>query len=265
MILQRSLMKNDRTDPIAFSIVFNCLTGLILAVFAIANGETIPNLVPLLPGLVFMVILYAVGNVFIFKSLKLLDASEFTVIFALRSLVTMIGASIFLFEKVTVYQIIGALLVFGSIAYMNWKNRKFELSKGSFFAILASFAIGSAFVNDAFLMKDFGASTYLAIAFIAPSIVIWLTNLNKTRDIAPFLNMKFLPKLFLTTIFYALSAFSVFSAYKVGQNASQIAPLSQTSVIMIAILSYIFLKERDNVIKKIVGTILVFMGVMLLA
>lgn len=265
MILQRSLLKKENSDPIAYSIVLNSVTGLILAAFAIANHEQIPNLVPLLPGLMIMTLLYSIGTIYIYKSLKLLDASEFTVIFALRSIFTMIGASIFLLERVSIFQIFGTLFVFGGIAFINWKNRKFHFSKGTIFAIIASAAIGLAFVNDAFLMDDFNVSTYLAIAFIVPSLAIYLGNMKKTQSCLALLALRSFPKLFVTSIFYAISALCIFSAYKVGQNASQIAPLSQTSVILIVILSYIFLKERGNVIKKIVGTALVFVGVLLLA
>lgn len=104
VLLQRILLKNNKSDPIAYSIVFQLLTGIMIGAYAAFNGFNIPDLVPLIPNLILMTILYGAGNVFIFSALKIIDASEFTILFASRAMITIIGAIIFLKESFSTQQ-----------------------------------------------------------------------------------------------------------------------------------------------------------------
>ncbi len=113
ILLQRVLLKENKSDPIAYSIVFQIITGLIVGVFALFRGFSIPNLLPILPNLILMIFLYGVGNIFVFKALKNLEASDFTIIFASRTLWTIIAAIIFLKERADLFKkLIGSVISF---------------------------------------------------------------------------------------------------------------------------------------------------------
>ena len=77
------------------------------------------------------------------------------------------------------------------------------------------------------------------------------------------LSRNFLKKLGMLSILYAASAITIFSAYQVGRNAAQIAPLNQTSTILTVILAIIFLKERSQLVRKLLGGLLSFIGIVL--
>ncbi|TSC53267.1 MAG: hypothetical protein LiPW16_442, partial [Microgenomates group bacterium LiPW_16] len=57
---------------------------------------------------------------------------------------------------------------------------------------------------------------------------------------------------------------SVYTAYLVGGEASRIIPVNQSSVILTVILAAIFLKEKEKLARKLIGSILVVLGVMFL-
>jgi drug/metabolite transporter (DMT)-like permease len=263
VLLQRVLLKNDKSDPIAYSIVFQLLTGILIGIYAMFNGFATPNLVPLIPNLILMTILYGAGNVFIFSALKMIDAAEFTIVFASRALWTIIGAIIFLKESFSMQQTLGTILIILSIVLVSWKKQKFTFSKGFIFSVLAALSFGLAFTNDAFIVNNFDVPSYLTIAFILPSLAVWVIYPKSTAKMKPLFEKKTLLKLGLLGVFYAVSAITIFLAYQVGKNASQIAPLNQTATIITVVLSVIFLKERTDLLRKLLGAIISFVGVVL--
>ena len=264
VLLQRMLLKNNKSDPIAYSIVFQLLTGILIGIYAVFKGFSTPNLVPLIPNLVLMTILYGAGNVFIFSALKMVDASEFTIVFVSRALWTIIGAIIFLKESFSAQQALGTFLIIVSVILVSWKKQKFTFSEGFIFSVLAGLFFGFGFINDAFILNNFDAPSYLTIIFIIPSLAIWVIYPKSTVKMKPLFEKKTLMKLGLLGILYAISAITIFLAYQVGKNASQIASLGQTATIITIVLSVVFLRERSDLLKKLIGAIISFIGVVLI-
>jgi len=264
VLLQRILLKNDKSDPVAYSIVFQLLTGILIGIYAVFKGFNTPNLIPLIPNLILMTILYGAGNVFIFSALKIIDASEFTIVFASRALWTIIGAIVFLKESFFSQQALGTLLIILSVILVSWKKQKFTFSKGFVFSILGAASFGLAFTNDAFIVNNFNVPSYLTIAFIIPSLAVWAIYPKSTMKMKPLFEKQTLSKLGLLGVFYAISAITIFLAYQVGKNASQIAPLNQTATIVTVVLSVIFLRERSDLLRKLLGAIISFVGVVLI-
>ena len=96
ILLQRVLLKDDQSDPIAYSIVYQLFTGILIGIYALFNGFTTPNLVQLIPNLILMIILYGGANIFMWNGLRMIDLSEFTIIFSSRALWTIIGGVVLL-------------------------------------------------------------------------------------------------------------------------------------------------------------------------
>ena len=99
-ILQKVVMKDQRSDPWAYSITFQFLVGVFVATYGFAFSDmTLPtNIRPLIPNLVLMVLLWSANNILLFSALKRIEASIFTVIFSTRSLFTTLASSLFLSE-----------------------------------------------------------------------------------------------------------------------------------------------------------------------
>ncbi len=263
-LLQRVLLKEEKNDPISFSIAFQILTGFFVALWAVFRGFSLPNLLILWPNLLLMIVLYAVANVFIFKSLKLLDTSVFTIIFASRTFWTILGAVLLLREAFSLREFLGSLLVFGGVVLVSLNPRGIKLDRGGFYALVAALTFGSAFVNDAFIVRSFDVPSYLTLAFVFPALATGLIYPQSLAGIRNILVLKSLVKLIPLTIIYAISAITIFLAYQVGRNAAQIAPLNQTSIIITVVLSAIFLGERQNLLRNLAAAGLSFAGVLLL-
>lgn len=263
VLLQRILLKDDKSDPIAYSVVFQLVVGLVILAYALIKGFSVPNLYPILPNLILMTFLYGVGNVLIFKSLKAGEASEFTIVFATKVFWTIAAAILFLGEAFSLRQGVGTLLIMASVILLSWKDRRFKLSKGGLFGLGAALCFGLAFANDAFILRNFDVPSYLAIAFIVPALMVWLFNPRAARKMLPLLEKPMLKRLMILAILYAVSSITIFLAYQVGRNAAQIAPLNQTSTIVTVLLAIVFLQEKNDLLKKIAGAVISVLGVIL--
>lgn len=263
VILQKVLLKNNKSDPVAYSIVFQIVTGIIIGIYALLNGFRTPDLIPLIPNLLVMVILYGIGNVLIFKALKEADASSFTIMFSSRAIWMILGAVVFLKESFSGQQLLGTVLIILSVILVSWKSGGLKMGKGVVFSLLGALAFGLAFTNDAYLLNNFDVPSYLTFSFLLPPLAIWAVYPKSTAKMKPLFERETFKKLIILGIIYAVSAISIFLAYQVGKNASQIAPLNQVSTILTVLLSMIFLKETDNKVIKILGAIISFVGVVL--
>ena len=264
VILQRILLANNKTDPVALAIVFQLFTGLLIAIYAFINGFHLPNFSSNLHNFIYMIFLYTFSNILIFKSLKLIEASEFTILFSTRALWTVIAAVILLKETFSLQQSMGTLLIFASVIIVSFKSHKIKLGKGQVFAFLAAIFFGIAFVNDAFILKNNDVPSYLVFSFTLPGLFIWILNSRATNKMKFIFHKEAFLKIILLGFLYAISAISVFLAYKIGNNAAQIAPLNQTSTILTVILGVIILKENNYILRKIFGSIISFLGIILL-
>jgi len=262
VLLQRILLKDEKIDSVAFSIVFQLLTGALILGYALTRGFSSPNLLPLLPNLALMTFLYGAGNVFIFKALKAIEASEFTIIFATRTVWIILAAVLFLSEQFSLVQLLGTGLILSSVVLVSWQ-KGLKLSRGVLLSLAAAACFGLAFANDAFIIRNFDVPSYLGIAFIVPALAVWMVFPKSSSKMLPMLKKSFLKKLGVLSVLYATSAITIFLAYQIGRNAAQIAPLNQTSTVLTVLLAIIFLGEKSQLTRKLIGAVLSFIGIIL--
>ena len=267
VLLQRVILKENESQPIAYSMFFQLLVGIVIGITGslFADMSLPSNLTPLFWNLLLMTFLYAFANVFIFKSLKLTEASKFTIVFATRAFFTVFASSLLLKEFLTGSQFLGALLIFSGVVLINLKSSKFSLDKGSLFALLGALAFGLANTNDRYLLKSFNIYPYITLAFIAPFFLMTVIYPKELKHLKLFLGKTVLKKVLLLSVIYAFSAISFFAALQISNNSSRVASANLTSVIITVILSALFLKERESLSKKIAGAVLSFIGLLLLA
>lgn len=265
-ILQKVLLKNTESDPFAFGFIFQLTVAILFLIHAMVTKTLeFPNLSGLAVNLVVMTIFYSLGNVLTFKAFKVAEASEVSVIFASNSVWAVLAAIVMLGEKITTQNMIGIGLVVLGVATINYQRSNWKLNKGHIFALLGAVLFGIGFTNDAYIISRYHSiSSYMILAFTLPGLMTLAINPKSIHNLKQYTQKSMIPSLLLCTTLYALSAISIFSAYKAGGPASIISPIQQTSLIFTVILGYLFLKERDNLLKKVIGTVLTFVGVLFL-
>jgi drug/metabolite transporter (DMT)-like permease len=265
-ILIRIIQKDKKINPIIFSILFQFMTGFIVLIFGLLKEQIIfPPIQPLMLNLFLMALLYGFANIFIFKALRLIEVSKFTIIFTNRIFFTVLASSILLKEGLKINQLFGLLLIIGAIIIVNLRSTKIKFQKGDLFAILAAILFGFALTNDKYLLKFFNFYTYTFINFMLPSLLCGGIYYSQLKELKYLLKPNIFMKIIILCIVVAISVSSFFWAFQIGNNSSQIVSLSLTNVIVAVLLSIVFLGERENIVKKIIAGILSFVGVLLLS
>lgn len=266
-LLQRVILRENQSRPIAFAIFFQAVVGVSIGVFGFLTGQmTIPSsIASTIPNLLFMTIIYALFNVLTFFALKHTEASLFTIILASRAFFTIAASSFFLNESLTLLQIGGTCLIIAGIGVANVYNTKhMKIGKGVILTALAAVCLGVANTNDRILLQTIPLYPFLTIAFLLPATLTALVFPKEVPAIVSFFNNTVVVKTLSVALFYGLSAITFFAGLQATTNSSQFATISLTSTIAIVILSIIFLKERDHLWKKIIGTALSFAGLLLM-
>ena len=104
---------------------------------------------------------------------------------------------------------------------------------------------------------------YVLLTFLIPLILIFIFEKIKVKEIIYEYNNSNKIILFLTSIAWTLMMITKLKSYELG-SVIVVAPLTSLTVILNIIFSYFLLKERDNLIKKIIAGILIVLGIILI-
>lgn len=263
-LFQRLAMKKEDSDPVLSTIIFQFLLGFLTIPFAVVQGFSWPNWAELWPYFLFSTTLYALGSIMFFKSIKLIEASEMTILGGVGAIVAVLCAYIFLQERLVPQQYFGALLVILSILLVQYRKQKFVFSKGAIFALVATSLFAFATISDVLIIKTYDAISYAGLMSLFPGLMLCLMYPKKVKE---------LPKAIKTInknlvaygIIYSVGVITFYMALAKGAMLSQVSVISKTNIVLTVILAAIFIKERDNLWRKILAAIICMVGVILVA
>ncbi len=263
-ILQRILMKDDKSNPYSYAIIFHLLLGVINLVFAMIHGFQPLPLNANLIGFMLAVVLWGIGTIFLFKALQLLESSEVTILTSIRALVTIVASMLFLHESFNGQKVLGTIIILASIFLVtNFKKGAKFFNKGVVYSLAMAFFYGLAVVVDVFNLKNYEPISYIAIGNFMIGFILLLIYPKALKQWRDFVKPEFLKKMMPLGILSSVQGIAYVFALTKGP-ASQIAPISQAQVIVTVLLAVIVLKERTNLFRKIIAAFLVMFGVILL-
>lgn len=262
VLLQRLLMHEDKSDPVAYGIIFQALVGVILFCYAVIVGLHGLDFARYWLPISLTFLLYAAGTVIGAYTLRNVQASIYSILFATNAIwVAAISLPLF-HAHVAPLQLLGILLIFASTALLLEYTGRFTFDKGILLGLLTGFIYGLATVAWVYVDKYSDPATWSAISFIGPALVLLLARPSSIRKMKPFLHRNTLIRVAVLGVLYSISALTILLAYKHG-DAALIAPLQQTAIITTVVLAIIFLKERNRLWQKIVAALICFIGVLL--
>src|SRR5581483_6998196 len=159
-ILQRVLMKDAKSDPLSYGIIFQFTFGTFNLIFGLIHGLVLPQLSFHLIFFLISAILWGSTTYFFFKGLKLIEASESTIILSSRTFITIFAAILFLHESLNLPKIIGVILMIFSVFLITEMKRGFKFNKGVYLAFIASVCGGLAIVSDTYNVKTYDPISY---------------------------------------------------------------------------------------------------------
>lgn len=264
-LLQRKLMREEGSHVVANSIVFQLFCAVLIGVVTAFVGFSAPPLQELWVNFALMAVLYAGGTLFLFRALQTLEASEATIIIASRVLWTVAVAVLLLGELMNFSRAVGILLILGAVVLVSYKPREFKFSQGVWFVLAAAVCYGLAVANDSYILRYYKDTlTFTTLAFLFPGIVMVIFRPYAISQVAAFVRSREMLTMAIMSVFYSGSAIAFYLAFRYGGTASQISPVQQSDIILTVVLASIFLRERGELPKKIIGALMTIAGVFLL-
>lgn len=261
-VLQRVIAISSNNQR-AMSVLFNFIAaGMALILFFITGSyKTFSFPSGYQPWLVLLVASFGYGMFERgrFVASKLLDASLLTTIANINVLVAFTG-SLFLYnEKLTSNKIIGALLVISSLMLVSLGKSKKKFPLKSILIVLGIYSmLGIGWMFDKSGAYFFNVGTYNIFIWIVPIIFIYF----------PHIEFKFIKqelkiaswKVFLLAGLNVVGYFFQLKALSLAE-ATKVIPVLQTATILTVIAGIILLKERENVVRKIIAGLIAVAGV----
>lgn len=192
---------------------------------------------------------------------KHIEAGITSIVTNIYTPITIVLASILLSEGLTSLQILGTLLLLVAMVVVAKKHRigKFRFDRYFMLMVAGGIMLGLAITAERALMKITGFSAGTLLSWWSQSaalgIAAFVTKSKHTyikKDILITGVLRFLQSLSWVTVLFVVGNLSVASA------------VTTFKVVVIFIAAAIFLKEREDLPRKIIGSLIAVLGLLLM-
>ncbi|MFC1624854.1 DMT family transporter [Patescibacteria group bacterium] len=264
-LLHRTIMKDESSDSYAQAVLFTGLTGVFSFTFLLFKGGFQSHLTfNILPLFLLAAFASAMGMICTFKGFKLVDASEHTILLTSSQLWGLLGAIFFLKETLTITKLIGIIAILFGVTFAEWKKKKLVLNKGAFYVLLAAFFFAGSGTISYFIVRSFDVLSFMVYGSVMVTTILVILRPKVIKKLSFYFKPKNALNILFTSVNDTLANIFGFLAYQSGGNALQIGPISATQSLLTVLLAIIILKEKKNVINKVIGSISAVAGTILL-
>lgn len=192
-----------------------------------------------------------------------IEASTYSMLKQLSTTFMIFAGLIFFKEEFILTKFIGAMLIIISNLIIFYKKGKFEFNKYILLGIMSNIAFTVALFLDVNISDNFNLPFYVALTLIIPALLITIFERIKPSEIKNELVNGNKKAILITALSWGIMIVVQLRAYQLG-NVTVIAPLCALTVMLNVIVGYLFLKERDNLLRKIISAILIIISIILI-
>lgn len=200
---------------------------------------------------------------FLYTSYKGNSVSISQVIYSFSVFVSTVLGIIIFNESLTINKFIGVGLVVIAVILVSYKSGE-KFSKYNLFAFISAIVYGVLTSIDKSLSININVHIY-QILNVAVFILFSLIFASKRI----FTEIKSVDRVSVRPIMISAVGFTIFNkltflAYSVGGEVGKVDAVNNTSLFLIIILEIFVLKDKSNLTKKIIGSILAVTGILIL-
>lgn len=256
---------NRVKNPMLAVSIFQWITGLLFIPLFIIDAPRWNLNKESIVLLIIVIFFYSFFNILGFKSFKYIDVSTAGIISQLTVVVTFFGGLILFSEKVTYLKIIGVFLIIvgNLVIHIRSKHEKNIKFKGLVLIIGASVMLGLGILIDAKNSENFSIPLYGFLTYFFPGFISYLFAKSSLTGLKADLKSNKL-FFFIMSLMATLGYYFLIKSFTTDLDKTISAPINSSSSMLVVILGIIFLKETDNMYKKILAGAIVFMGVVIL-
>ncbi len=252
-------------SPRVFSFVFNAWGALFaIAVFIAEKGSfrQLAHLTPIQISLILTaIVLYGIYERSQFVARRGIDAATFSIIMKINTVISFVGAIVFLGEPMTLNKTFGVTLIIAAGLLLVYKNPKFRISESFLYTLLCALALGTVGFVDKPASAPVPPALYSFLVWCAPLAIIAFPGI-RIRDVRKEFKIgswKVAAAALLNVVGYIIYLKALTLA-----DASRVNPIVATSGILTVLGGIIVLRERDHFLRKILAGFIAFAGVILL-
>lgn len=261
-LLYKVVTKKSKNDG-ALTVLLQLLSGIIILLFIPFFKMNFSNHIKPYLFLIIACVFYAINDRANTTARRGLDVSIFNILTQLSTVLLIAWGIIFFKEKVILQKILGAVLIIIGNVIVLFKKGKIQNKKYVLFAILANISFSIAVSVDVGISDQFNLPIYISITLILPALFIMILERVKFKSVIEEFKIGNKKIIIVISIIWAIMLISMLRAYQLA-SVTTVAPLCAVTTILNVFVSYIVLKEKDSMIKKIFAAILVVIGVVLI-
>lgn len=240
------------------------LTTALFALLLIPLFEfKLPNNPMIYITLLGVCIIYAITDRLNIEARYGLEPSTFSMLKQMSSVFIIIFGIILLKEKIVITEIIGASIIIFANLLLTFNKGKLEINKYFIMSLISNLLFAIAMIINVNISYEFNIAFYTILTVFIPAIIIKLFGRYEIKDLKKeFQNYD--KKLFILSGFlWCLMLISSVKAYEYG-NVVVVAALLALTSLLNTIIEFIINKNRKNFIKKIIVSILIVIGIILI-
>ncbi len=264
--LQRRWLAINREHDSKGQIDFSFKVTLIVAVF----GLILPIFEPffLQGNIIYLIMLSFLCGVFgagyfisSYIAQKHVDAGITTLVNNIYTPITIILATVFLNEKLAPLQIAGTILLLLSIILISKKHRLGRLRFDKYFLLMVASAVmlGVLLTAERALQKTTGFTAGTILSWWSQCTFLGVTALI-TKSKTTYSNTD---TLITGTLRFFQSLSWVVLIFVVG-NLSVVSAITTFKVVVVFIAAAVFLREREDLPRKLIGSVIAIVGLLLM-
>ena len=266
LIFSQGFKKVNRTmkNASALTVLLELFTGLFAIVMSIFFKYTFPSDIKVYITLFIVTIIYAVTDRLNIEARYGLSPSNFSMLKQLSTVFLVIFGLVFLKEQLVFKKILGVIIiVVSNIMLAVNKDGKFEFNKYFIFCLISNFLFAVAMFINVNISSMFNIGIYTLITVFIPSIIIKLFSRLSFKDLEEEFNLYNKPLFILVSFAWCMMLISSVKAYEYG-SISVVAPLLTLTALTNTIYEFIVDKDKKRFYYKLVISILILFGVILI-
>jgi len=209
-----------------------------------------------------VMIIYAVTDRLNIEARYGLQPSTFSMLKQLSTVFIIIFGIILLKEKIIIKKVIGASIIIFANILLAFNNGKLEINKYFLMSIISNILFAIAMIINVNIASEFNIAIYTFMTVFFPAIFIIVAGKVKIKDLKEEFNLYNKKEFLFVALMWCLMLISSVKAYEFGEVVVVASFLALTSILN-SIIELIFNHDKKQFIKKLVISILIIIGIIL--
>lgn len=248
-------------SPLAFVAVHDFIAGLVLLPLLFFGFHLPQN------SAVWIYFFGIVGFAFLsdwftFIALRKINVSVYQIVNQVRHVFVLFGGFLFFSEAITTYKLAATLLIIVGVVVMLYEKSKFQLSVGVGVTVFSTLFAIVAFFFVKYAVTDFSETALVSFELMSIGLLSFgLLGFDKDKIIQELKLNRW--GLVISGALFGLFELFVVIALKYG-DISRVLPVVQSALVFGVVMGIIFLRERERMLQKVIGTVIIVVGIILM-